>query len=279
MKENKNIENNIQENELITINRVTYSKRSTSNWIAGILCAVIIICTFVYYSKNYAAPKGIAANINNVKISNTQYDNILNYFKGLGDDNPDMQTKVFLKNTIILSKKATELGLTVTNEEINKSKFAKVGFGKEDALVTKLYDYLEKNVSYSDENIKNFYEDNKNQLYVVSSSYDVYSIKSQKTITNETKLDFDKMPINTCDITTLDSYGIKEPQLNKLYDIGKTDDGFNRWLYIKSGETKYLALDNVKDSIKEILHQKGTEGKITEFLEEGSSKYKEEFYK
>lgn len=285
MLDNK-LNDEIKEKQLLKINDITHKTYTNSNnkkytliSIAIILLLFFSVYNFLYFK--YISPINTAIKVGNIEVTNEEYDMMIEKLKNKKINNYNdynLLVNKYFVDTIILSEKAKELGLTVTEEEINKQNEINYEYNKRVALIIKLKEYLKNNANITDDEIKNYYEKVKNILYVKKSKYEYYALVSDTPFSDNTKIDFSKYKKSIGTIKDLMRYGIINPQKGKWYDVDLNDGKFRR-IYILDGQITYIPLEKVKDEIKKSLYIQKTNGLIQNILNEGKSKYEINYYK
>ncbi|QUH22010.1 hypothetical protein [Alkaliphilus sp. B6464] len=280
---NKKTENNLQNEQFLNINDITLVSYKNPNRRRYTLIIILILfmallTTYGFLHIKYISPINTSLKVGNIKVTNNEYDMILEKMENENVDDKIMLTNKYFTDIIILSEKAKELGITVTDEEFRTQNQINDIYNERAALVKKLEKHLEINAEITDEMIEEYYEKTKNVYYVDESNYEYYAFVSDNPFPENMNIEFDKYNKSSGTIKDLLKYGIDQPELNKWYTID-TDDNKYRQIYIVNGNTIYLTLTQVKDSIKDSLFVQKTKGVIQQFLFEGYSKYDIGYYR
>ncbi|SHE91060.1 foldase protein PrsA [Thermoanaerobacter uzonensis DSM 18761] len=162
--------------------------------------ALLLFFVFiVFLTVSCSAKKDVVATVNGENITNAEYKKAFDQVKAQIESSPqytkdiwnqDYQGKKFLdvvkENVLdsliaqkILVQEAIKNNITVTDKEINdeyqKEKEVNKDITKEDAknylLINKLFDKYTKDVKVTEEELKKYYDNNKEQFEVVKASH------------------------------------------------------------------------------------------------------------
>lgn len=241
---------------------------------------ILLGCFYFYFVLNYVSPINTALRVGNIKVTNDTYDLVKTTLEKRNNAITDDEICIFLSDTIILSEKAKELGITAEESEY-KSFINDYGdMSERIVLRNKLNDYLKENASVTEEEMKTFYENNKTDYYYnPDCKFKYYAVQSDSPMPdNYTPNEKDNLQLKEGTLEQLRAYGIYKPTKG-TFQIKSTEDGIYKYIIIVEGEIEYLPYEQVKDSIKNTLYIQKTEGKINEFIENGRTIYDIRYFK
>lgn len=241
---------------------------------------ILLGCFYLYFVLNYVSPINTALRVSDIKVTNDTYDLVKTTLEKRNKEITDDEVCIFLSDTIILSEKAKELGITAKESEY-KSLIDEYGdMSERIVLRNKLNDYLEENASVTEEEMKTFYENAKTEYYYdPDSKFKYYAIQSDSPMPdNYTPNGNSNLQLKEGTLKQLRAYGIYEPTKG-IFQIESTEDGIYKYIIITDGEIEYLPYEQVKDSIKNALYIQKTEGQINEFIKNGRTIYDIRYFK
>lgn len=241
---------------------------------------ILLGCFYFYFVLNYVSPINTALRVGNIKVTNDTYDLVKTTLKKRNNAITDDEICIFLSDTIILSEKAKELGITAEESEYQPFINEYGDMAERIVLRNKLNDYLEENASVTEEEMKTFYENNKTDYYYdADSKFKYYAIQSDSPMPdNYTPNGNSNLQLKEGTLKQLRAYGIYEPTKG-IFQIESTEDGIYKYIIITDGEIEYLPYEQVKDSIKNAIYIQKTEGQINKFIENGRTIYDIRYFK
>lgn len=239
---------------------------------------IILICFYLYFTFNYVSPINTALQVGNIKVTNDTYNLVKTT---LEKENPEITNElvnIFLSDTIILSEKAKELGIRAEKSEYEYLTDKYGAMAERIFLRERLEQYLDENATVTEEEIQNFYENNKKDYYVIDSKFKYYAVQSDSPMpSNYTPNINGKLQLKEGTLKQLRAYGIYEPSKG-IFPINSTD-GTYKYIIIVEGEMEYIPYEQVKENIKNAIYIQKTEGQITKFLEEGRAVYDIKYFR
>ena len=242
-----------------------------------ILGLSFFIAFYFYIVINNIYPINTALKVDNIKIDNVTYALIKNTLKNENKEITNNSINIFISDTIILSEKAKEIGLTVEKEEYADLVKKYGNFSKNFALREKLIKSLKDTAIVTNQEINYFYENLKNNLFVYNSTIKYCAVQSKKPITSNYESILDKTKIIEGNVYSLIKYGIHNPD-EGIYLIDENDNIY-KYIIIIDTNIEYIPLNTVKHKIEKAIYKQKTEGKIAEYINEGRLKYKIKYYK
>lgn len=241
---------------------------------------ILLGCFYLYFVLNYVSPINTALRVGNIKVANDTYDLVKTTLEKRNNAITDDEICMFLSDTIILSEKAKELGITAEESEYQPFINEYGDMAERMILRNKLNDYLEENASITEEEMKTFYENAKTEYYYdPDSKFKYYAIQSDSPMPdNYTPNGNSNLQLKEGTLKQLRAYGIYEPTKG-IFQIESTEDGIYKYIIITDGEIEYLPYEQVKDSIKNALYIQKTEGQINEFIKNGRTIYDIRYFK
>ena len=204
--------------------------------IFSILFGVIILASFYFYfTLNYVSPINTALRVDNIKVTNNTYNLVKTTLENRNNEITDELVCIFLSDTIILSEKAKELGISVEKSEYEPLIDEYGSMAERILLRNKLREYLQENASVTEEEMKTFYENAKKDYYVANSKFKYYAVQSDSPIPdNYTPNATGELQIKEGTLQQLRAYGIYEPSKG-IFQIESTD-GIYKYIIIVEGK-------------------------------------------
>lgn len=278
---NQNKQSTVVSSELIDIQHLPkqYKIFSSFTILSIVLGIIILVGFYLYFTLNYVSPINIALRVGNIKVTNETY----NLVKAtLEKNSPEISNElvcIFISDTIILSEKAKELGISVEKSEYENLIDEYGGLAERVALRNKLEKYLQENATVTEEEMKDFYEENKNAYYVVNSKFKFYAVQSDSPMPDDYIPNTDELYLQEGTLAQLQAYGIYEPSKGVFRIESDDADDMYRYIIIVDGEIEYIPYEQVKENIRNAIYIQKTEGQINNFLEEGRAVYDIQYFK
>lgn len=270
----------IEPSNLIGVQQLTPRRKplSSAAIISLLFSLLTVIGMYLYFTLNYVSPINTALRVGGIHIDNQTFDQVKAYIvetnQNSEEEVDDNFVSIYLADTAILSEKAKELGLSVTEEDYQD---LADGYGKmaeRVALRIKLEEFLKEEAEISEEEMKAFYEELKDDYYVVDSTFDFYAIQSDTPIPENYTFENSELTLQKGTLKQLRLYGISHPKKGVfLIESEDKNDKSYKYIVIVSGELQYIPFDQVKDKIEETLYIQKTDGRILDYLQEGRVVY------
>lgn len=270
----------IEPSNLIGVQQLTPRRKPLSSVaiISLLFSLLTVIGMYFYFTLNYVSPINTALRVGDIRIDNQTFDQVKAYIvetnQNSEEEVDDNFVSIYLADTAILSEKAKELGLSVTEEDYQD---LADGYGKmaeRVALRIKLEEFLKEEAEISEEEMKAFYEELKDDYYVVDSTFDFYAIQSDTPIPENYTFENSELTLQKGTLKQLRLYGISHPKKGVfLIESEDKNDKSYKYIVIVSGELQYIPFDQVKDKIEEALYIQKTDGRILDYLQEGRVVY------
>lgn len=270
----------IEPSNLIGVQQLTPRRKPLSSVaiISLLFSLLTVIGMYLYFTLNYVSPINTALRIGDIHIDNQTFDQVKAYIvetnQNSEEEVDDNFVSIYLADTAILSEKAKELGLSVTEEDYQD---LADGYGKmaeRVALRIKLEEFLKEEAEISEEEMKAFYEELKDDYYVVDSTFDFYAIQSDTPIPENYTFENSELTLQKGTLKQLRLYGISHPKKGVfLIESEDENDKSYKYIVIVNGELQYIPFDQVKDKIEEALYIQKTDGRILDYLQEGRVVY------
>lgn len=281
---NKQNIQDINKSNLINVSQMNTKKRlpSTTSVISLAFSFLFIVVIYLFFTFKYISPINTAIRVNDIKVDNETYEIVKKYVlennKNNTDESIDDFISKYLVDTIILSEKAKELGLEVLEEDYKDLQKIYGRMAERVALRIKLEEFLKQEAeNITEQEMKDFYEENKNEYYIKNSSFEFYAVQSDKPMPENYQFDTSKLTLTKGTLMQLRTYGIYLPK--KGVNVIESDDGIYRYIIIVNGEVEYIPYEEVKERIKEALYIQKTDGQIQEYLQQGYSTYKIDYFR
>lgn len=270
----------IESSNLIGVQQLTPRRKPLSSVaiISLLFSLLTVIGMYFYFTLNYVSPINTALRVGDIRIDNQTFDQVKAYIvetnQNSEEEVDDNFVSIYLADTAILSEKAKELGLSVTEEDYQD---LADGYGKmaeRVALRIKLEEFLKEEAEISEEEMKAFYEELKDDYYVVDSTFDFYAIQSDTPIPENYTFENSELTLQKGTLKQLRLYGISHPKKGVfLIESEDENDKSYKYIVIVNGELQYIPFDQVKDKIEEALYIQKTDGRILDYLQEGRVVY------
>lgn len=281
---NKQNIQDINKSNLINVSQMNTKKRlpSTTSVISLAFSFLFIVVIYLFFTFKYTSPINTAIRVNDIKVDNETYEIVKKYVlennKNNTDESIDDFISKYLVDTIILSEKAKELGLEVLEEDYKDLQKIYGRMAERVALRIKLEEFLKQEAeNITEQEMKDFYEENKNEYYIKNSSFEFYAVQSDKPMPENYQFDTSKLTLTKGTLMQLRTYGIYLPK--RGVNVIESDDGIYRYIIIVNGEVEYIPYEEVKERIKEALYIQKTDGQIQEYLQQGYSTYKIDYFR
>lgn len=282
---NKQNIQDINKSNLINVSQMNTKKRlpSTTSVISLAFSFLFIVVIYLFFTFKYTSPINTAIRVNDIKVDNETYEIVKKYVLENNKNNTDEKSiddfiSKYLVDTIILSEKAKELGLEVLEEDYKDLQKIYGRMAERVALRIKLEEFLKQEAeNITEQEMKDFYEENKNEYYIKNSSFEFYAVQSDKPMPENYQFDTSKLTLTKGTLMQLRTYGIYLPK--KGVNVIESDDGIYRYIIIVNGEVEYIPYEEVKERIKEALYIQKTDGQIQEYLQQGYSTYKIDYFR
>lgn len=212
---------------------------------------VVMIILYFGYDLLYFSPPGVALKVDNIRISNEDYDEIIKDFDDI------VLTNKHIVDTIILSEIAIEIGLA-DDLSLNDSK---IEFKKRKELVEKLKHYYMEIHSIPDEELLALY----NEKY--PTVYEYIAIDTDKSLDEVVEFDLSYLDKSQGTIEDLNNLNIVEPLVHRWYVLPENGVS-NRFVHVLSELPKEITFEEfrlekidenketfMKETIEKLLNQ------------------------
>jgi len=269
----------INDSELISINQLPKKHKHFSSiaFFSLLFGFILLVVFYFYFTLNYVSPVNTALRVGDIKVTNETYDLVKSTMKKQNKGITDDFISVYLSDTIILSEKAKELGLTVNKTEYQDLISEYGEMAERVVLREKLEKHLYDQAIVTEDEIKEFYENAKNDYYISDSHFKYCAIQSDSPLPAGYIPDTSKLNAKEGTIDLFRAYGINNPTKG-IFQV-ESEKGTYKYIIITDADIEYLPYAQVKDSIKKSLYIQKTDGKIKNILEDGRLSYTIRFFK
>lgn len=240
---------NSQETKLDTIS--VSSINNKRSWIKSIVTLIIAIsiCLGItaVYKNNVVGNGKYAYKIGDIKITKEEYNY---FFDELGGEDDVL---FFIADTFILSDLAKKHDISVNKEEIDAVEYDY--FKEELALAEKLQKLAyEKTNNVSEEELKQFYEDNKS-LFVKEGTITFAAIQTDSLLPYDHVIKTDDLNLNEEKISELleNGFDARDLVVNTHVLVSANEDytDCKYFYFTKKDETEYSSYEEVKETLQD----------------------------